>query len=214
MNYKKYIELSKLPLSELTNLESYYKDNNIKIIEGYSSESNEQKKFLESYKDSFKSILEIGFNAGHSSEIFLCNNKDVQLTSIDLGYWYYTKFGVRFLSRKFKNQIKIIYKDSIDAISDFSSIKENTFFDLIYVDGNHDYQYAMADMLNCKKFANSNSLVMLDDVVLSDDYRSVANSGPTRVWKELVNSGYIFEIKCYHFKDVNRGVAVGKYIFN
>jgi predicted O-methyltransferase YrrM len=214
LTYKKYIDLSTLPLSELTDLESYYKDNNLKIIEGYSSESNEQDKFLKSYKDSFKSILEIGFNAGHSSEIFLSNNKNVELTSIDLGYWYYTKFGVRFLSRKFKKQINVIYKDSIQALSDFSTIEENTFFDLIYIDGNHEYEYAIADMLNCKKFANSKSLVMLDDVVISDDYRSLANSGPTRAWKELVNSGYVSEIKCYHFKDVNRGVAVGKYNFN
>jgi hypothetical protein len=29
--------------------------------------------------------LEIGFNAGHSAEVFLKNNKDLILTSFDLG---------------------------------------------------------------------------------------------------------------------------------
>lgn len=214
ISYKKYVDLAKIPLSELTDLQTYYRENNLKIIEGYSSESVQQELFLNTYKDSFKKILEIGFNAGHSSEIFLRNNKDVELISIDLGYWYYTKFGVRFLSRMFENQITVIYKDSIQALKDFSTIQENTFFDLIYIDGNHDYEYAMADMLNCKKFATQESIVMLDDVVLSDNYRSLANSGPTKVWKELVNSRDIIEIKCYHFKDFNRGVAVGRYNFN
>lgn len=214
ISFKKYVDLAKIPLSELTDLQTYYRENNLKIIEGYSSESVQQELFLNTYKDSFKKILEIGFNAGHSSEIFLRNNKDVELISIDLGYWYYTKFGVRFLSRMFENQITVIYKDSIQALKDFSTIQENTFFDLIYIDGNHDYEYAMADMLNCKKFATQESIVMLDDVVLSDNYRSLANSGPTKVWKELVNSRDIIEIKCYHFKDFNRGVAVGRYNFN
>ncbi|MCH1611942.1 MAG: class I SAM-dependent methyltransferase [Flavobacteriales bacterium] len=208
------MDLEKIPLSELTDLKSYYRDKNLKIIEGYSLESEEQELFLKTYKDSFKNILEIGFNAGHSSEIFLCNNQNVELISIDLGFWYYTKFGDRFLSRKYENQIKVIYKDSIEALKDFSTIQEGTFFDLIYIDGNHEYEYAMADMLNCKKFASPESIVMLDDVILSDDYRSLANSGPTKVWKELVSSKDIIEIKCYHFKDLNRGVAIGKYNFN
>ena len=55
-----------------------------------------------------KRILEIGFNAGHSSEIFLNSNPHSKITSIDVGYWYYGKFGVEFLNNKFPNSTEVI----------------------------------------------------------------------------------------------------------
>ena len=70
-----------------------------------------QKQYLKKYKSQFKNILEIGFNAGHSSELFLDTNPNSVVTSIDLGYWYYCKFGIKYLEKKFPDRFQIILKD-------------------------------------------------------------------------------------------------------
>ena len=50
-------------------------------------------------------------------------------------------------------------------------------------------------------------------MVIDETYRTNSNREPTKVWKELVSKNYISEIDYAHFKDINRGVAVGKYNF-
>jgi hypothetical protein len=155
--------------------------------------------------------LEIGFNAGHSSEIFLRSNPNSKVTSIDVGYWYYSKFGVEFLNNKFPNRLKVIFKDSILALKDFSAIPENKIFNFIYIDGNHSYDYAYNDIKNCRKFSDKETLVAIDDVVIDDKNRTLANTGPTQAWLDLLKKEYIIEVEVAHFQDINRGVAVGRY---
>ena len=81
------------------------------------------------------------------------------------------------------------------------------------IEGNHTYEYALNDVLNCKKFAKPSSILVLDDVVIHESYRTNSNKEPTKVWKELNSKNYISEIDYAHFMDINRGVAVGKYNF-
>ena len=55
-------------------------------FEGYSQQVPEQVKDLIKLTDNPNiSVMEIGFNAGHSAEVFLQNNKYLTLTSFDLG---------------------------------------------------------------------------------------------------------------------------------
>tara|TARA_Y100001958_G_C21098213_1_gene449069 strand:+ start:242 stop:976 length:735 start_codon:yes stop_codon:yes gene_type:complete len=210
---KKYLELKNSSSINEETLESYYIYNNIQIIEGNSTQSSEQKEYLKKYKVQFKNILEIGFNAGHSSELFLDTNPNSVVTSIDLGYWYYCKFGIRYLEKKFPNRFQIILKDSIKALRDYKTISEGTIFDFIYIDGNHSYEYAYNDILNCKKFSHDLTIIAVDDVVDDDNFRTNSNLGPTKAWKTLVSNGKLIELDCSHFKDINRGMAVGKFIF-
>ena len=53
---------------------------------------------------------------------------------------------------------------------------------------------------------------MLDDVVQDPKFRTEANKAPTDVWNKLKEENVISELECMHFKDINRGVAVGKYV--
>lgn len=55
-------------------------------FEGYSQQVPQQVTdlILLTNKPNLK-VMEIGFNAGHSAEIFLQNNKELTLTSFDLG---------------------------------------------------------------------------------------------------------------------------------
>ena len=163
--------------------------------------------------EAVQQILEIGFNAGHSSELFLINNPQSTITSIDLGYWYYCKFGSEYLKKQYPGRINVIFKDSLSALKDFNTVPNGSIFDLIYIDGNHTYEYAYNDLKNCRKFANKDTVVLLDDVVVEDKYRTLSNTAPTKVWKEFVSEEFIFQIEIKHFKDINRGIAIGKYIF-
>ena len=214
LSFKTYYKFQNLKNSNslhYKNLEEFYNVNNINIIEGNSTQSKLQSEFLIKFDKNFKNILEIGFNAGHSSEIFLSTNPKSIVTSIDIGYWYYGKFGVEFLNKKFPNRLNVIFKDSLLALKDFSTFPEGTIFDFIYIDGNHSYEYALNDIINCQKFSNKDTLVLVDDVVIDDKYRTLANTGPTKAWNKLLKEEYILEVDIAHFKDINRGVAVAKY---
>jgi len=211
LTFSKYIKLKNSNSLNYNNLANYYKTNNIRIIEGNSTQSQLQSDFLNKYNENFKDVLEIGFNAGHSSEIFLSSSTNSKITSIDIGYWYYCKFGVEFLNIKFPNRLKVIFKDSILALKDFSTVPENKIFSFIYIDGNHTYDYAYNDIKNCQKFADKQTLVAVDDVVIDDKNRTLANTGPTQAWLDLLAEEFITEVEVEHFQDINRGVAVGKF---
>jgi len=210
-SYYKYLKLKQNKGNLETNLKNYYKKNKISILEGNSLQSEEQEKYLKSLEGNFKNILEIGFNAGHSSELFLENFKNAKVTSVDLGYWYYCKFGYEFLKNKYPGRIEVHFEDSIKALKGYSKLNKNNIYDLIYIDGNHTYQYALNDILNCKKFSDQSTILLLDDVVQDPAFRTEANKAPTEVWNKLKEEGVISEIECMHFKDINRGVAVGRY---
>ena len=212
LNRKKYFKLKNSSSIDFETLEIYYIANNIRIIEGNSTQSSLQKEYLKKYKSQFKNILEIGFNAGHSSELFLDTNPNSVVTSIDLGYWYYCKFGIKYLEKKFPDRFQIILKDSLEALNNFKIISQGTIFDFIYIDGNHSYEYAYNDILNCKKFSNESTIIVVDDVVEDDNFRTNSNTGPTKAWKTLVSQGKLIELDCAHFEDINRGVAVGRFI--
>ena len=51
-----------------------------------------------------KTILEIGFNIGHSSLLFL-NNTDAKVISFDLGCHNTVDLGKKFIDEMFPNQI-------------------------------------------------------------------------------------------------------------
>lgn len=220
LNYKLTIQTSRkfylikqkkllLPAS----LTDFYTQHKIRIIESQSTQSIEQKKYLESLSEHFQEVLEIGFNGGHSAEIFLKCNPLSNVTSIDLGYWYYCKFGNEYLSQLYPNRLNVIFRDSIQALESNKFIKKDKKFNLIYIDGNHTYHYAYNDLLNCKKFADSDTILIMDDIVLDEKYRSNSNKGPTEAWLNLVSQKEIIEIEYQKFSEFNRGLAIGKYSF-
>jgi len=67
-------------------LNDFLKAKNLIIGEGFSQQIPRQTKILKKYacRKKVKNILEIGFNAGHSAEIFLSSNVDVSLFSFDI----------------------------------------------------------------------------------------------------------------------------------
>ena len=70
------------------------------------------------------------------------------------------------------------------------------FWDLIYIDGNHDYEVVKADVNNCVKYLNSGGLLVLDDSSLFTDYKpsfysTAGHLGPSKIAEEINLNDYI-----------------------
>lgn len=102
-------------------------------------------------------ILEVGFNAGHSNLLFLLANPDAKILNFDLMNRDYSYPCYEYLKSKY--DISVIAGNSITTL--FEKDKEN--FDLIHIDGGHANKAVFNDLINCKKFANKNTLVIFDD---------------------------------------------------
>lgn len=63
-------------------------------------------------------------------------------------------------------------------------------WDLIYIDGNHDYEIVKKDFEACSQSININGLIVLDDSALYTDYRpssfsTAGHPGPSRLAQEI-----------------------------
>ncbi len=71
----------------------------------------------------------------------------------------------------------------------------STGWDLIYVDGNHEYDIARQDWESCSRNLNSGGILVLDDSGLTTSFRPPAFStaghpGPSRVAREIDRSRF------------------------
>ena len=210
LNYKNNID-SYLKKHTNSDLNGMYEKLKVDKFEGHSGELSEETALLEAYSKTAKNIFEIGFNAGHSSETFLKASSKSKVVSADLGYWHYVKYGEYYLNKMYPNRHTLIKGDSIKSVISFAK-SNKTKFDLIFVDGNHDYKYAFNDIVNCKNLADENSLLLVDDIERKVNNQTGKNIGPTKAWDELIKSSYIEEVDYIRFSN-SRGVAVGRYIF-
>ena len=64
--------------------------------------------------------MEIGFNAGHSAELFLSNNKNINVLSFDIGGHQYVKYGKEFIDNKYPNRHALILGDSVQTVPSFA----------------------------------------------------------------------------------------------
>lgn len=157
-------------------------------------------------------ILEIGFNAGHSSELFL-ENSNAYIYSFDIGIHFheYLKYGKQFLNNKFPNRHTLVFGDSRETIPRFNINNNNIKFDIIFIDGGHDYDVAYGDLINCRKLAKEETIVIMDDIISNDINPPNYTIGPKKAWLNLIKNNLLMEINHSDYGN-NRGQSVGKYI--
>jgi predicted O-methyltransferase YrrM len=195
---------------DLSSLTGYLNSKNAILMEGYSQQVQPQLNDLISLTTSAKSILEIGFNGGHSSEFFLSMNTTVNVTSFDLGEWDYVKVGKEYIDVTFPGRHLLILGDSTKTIPKYCIINPEKKFDFIFIDGGHSYDVAMADLKNCLKFAHTDTIVAVDDTMYNKEWTFEFNVGPTKAWIDAVDSGLVTEIKRSDYWQ-GRGMSWGKY---
>lgn len=182
----------------------------INIYEGFSQQIPNQIYDLTLLIDNaeIKTAMEIGFNAGHSAEIFLRTNPSVHLTSFDLGVHDYVAVAKDYIDLTYPSRHTLILGDSTKTIP----THKQTTYDLIFIDGGHDYEVAKADLLNCRRFAHENTIVIMDDTMYREGYSHSFNIGPTRSWLEAIEQGIIVEVDHSDYQP-GRGMSWGLYRF-
>jgi hypothetical protein len=187
------------------------------VVEG--SSTPEQLLYLASAVKRIDARLvgEIGFNAGFSSYAFLSADSETRLVSFDLGERSCTKTAKRLIDKRFPTRHTLIYGDSRKTVPEFKSRNPALHFDLVFIDGGHEYEVAKADILNMKPLCTEKTVVVMDDLMPWRRW----GTGPTRAWTEAIREGIIRQDEL--FKDGKpadvieppgkRSWALGRYIF-
>jgi predicted O-methyltransferase YrrM len=136
-------------------------------------------------------ILEVGFNAGHSSYLFLSARPDVTVVSFDLGAHRYVARAKAFLDMKFPGRHTLVLGDSREMVPRYQADHESAAFDLTFIDGGHEYEVAIADIRNCQAMAKPSGLVVMDDLQQWQTW----GVGPVRAWSEAKQLGMIEELQ-------------------
>ena len=127
-------------------------------------------------------ILEIGIFKGDLSkklfDVFKPNNLTLvdpwkaQSDSIYKDSWYAARdSNSQKIQDKYFNDLKEFFREDIlnKKVSIFKLTSEDYFksnknkFDLIYIDGNHLYEFVLNDILNSLNSLNENGMIVLDD---------------------------------------------------
>jgi predicted O-methyltransferase YrrM len=182
----------------------------VDVSEGYSQQIPNQVYDLKRLisRPNIKTAMEIGFNAGHSADIFLSTNPSLHLTSFDLGVHKYVSVAKEYIDKTYPLRHTLILGDSTQTIP----AHEQTTYDLIFIDGGHEYDIAKTDLLNCRRFAHKNTLVLMDDTmfITGTGWLASFNVGPSRAWSGGIDFEVIEEMERHHYRPY-RGMAWGRY---
>lgn len=182
--------------------------------EGYSQQIPEQIATLRALvkERKPKRILEIGFNAGHSAEVFLSTDPNAHLLSFDLGHVPAVNVGKAFIDAHYPRRHTLIIGDSTLAVPAFTQLYPDAKFDLIFVDGGHQYEVAKADIENCMKLADARTIVAVDDTIFTASREQPYTIGPTRAWLEALSERKVAELGRQEYA-TGRGMVWGRYNF-
>jgi 16S rRNA G966 N2-methylase RsmD len=117
-----------------------------------------------------------------------------------------------YIDNKHPNRHTLILGDSTETVPKYINDNPDKTFDIIFIDGGHDYKIADADLENCKKLANKDTIVIMDDTIHTRGWKSDYTIGPTLTWLEHLNNHKITEINKVDYCS-GRGMSWGKYVF-
>jgi predicted O-methyltransferase YrrM len=192
-------------LTDYLNLNNHYN------FEGYSQQVTDQTNMLLTLTSKPNvNVLEIGFNAGHSADTFLKNNSSLKLTSFDLGAYAYNNTAKQFIDSNYPERHTLIYGDSTITIPEFINKNPDARFDVIFIDGGHEYSIVKADMENCMQLSTKDTIVIVDDTIFTDEWVQHYTIGPTKIWNEYLSDNKVVELGRLEFGP-GRGMVWGKY---
>src|ERR1700754_239576 len=134
-------------------------------------------------------IAEIGFNAGCSSYALLRHVPDAVVVSFDLCEHASVAVNKKLIDKHFPGRHTLIGGDSRQTVPAFADRNPDARFDLVFIDGGHDYQVARADIQNMRPLATDRTALVMDYLVPWRSY----GAGPTKAWKEAIDDGLVHQ---------------------
>ena len=147
-------------------------------------------------------IVQTGFNAGHSADVILSFRPTAKLisfqklASLGTDTRKMNQQGVRFISDKFPGRHTIIWGDSQKTLPRFAK-QYNTvgrFVDVAFIDGGHSKVCCLSDIKNVQCIMRPNGILIVDDVVLGKG--KSWELGPSAAWRECVRIGVVRQLGC------------------
>lgn len=109
-----------------------------------------------------KSMLEIGFNGGHSALLALSANKNLKFVGVDICINKYAERCSEIIKSHFGDRFEFRKGDSRDVVPQLAT-HSDTRFDLLHVDGGHGTEVCRTDISNCIRVAAPRAHLLLDD---------------------------------------------------
>ena len=182
-------------------------------------------------------IMEIGFNAGHSALLFLAiTPPTTKVVSFDLGEYAYVFAAKRYIDSVFPGRHTLVTGDSTTTVVKYEEQVAHRMknpltapplrFDFIFIDGGHQQDVPLKDILNSQRFAaGPHTIVAIDDICRVPERHAHYTIEPTKAWAQMVGAGIVEEhgfddyyelmVKDNIIKDEcrSRGMAWGRYCF-
>ena len=137
--------------------------------------------FLKSYEKKnhlkLSNFLEIGFASGINNTIlnkFFNFKKNV---AIDIVQPTGINYGTFYANLRFKKLVLLCGNSTSPEILKSTKILGN--YDIIFIDGGHEYKTVKSDFINYSKLLNKNGLIILHDI------KSNVVKGVQKFWREL-----------------------------
>jgi len=135
-------------------------------------------------------IAEIGFNIGFSSIAFLEAAPDTTVVSFELDRRHAVMMAKEFVDTRYPGRHELVIGDSRTTVPQYAEA-DGGRFDLVFVDGGHEYEIAAADVANARALAKPGGLIVVDDLVPWYPW----GEGPHLAWTEAVADGLITPIE-------------------
>lgn len=192
----------------------FIREKNVQIRQGYITQVKEHSdliiKNINKYCDvkNLKNILEIGFLAGHSAELFLKLNNNCYVTSVDECALQSVRAGKEYIDMHYPDRHLLIKGDSNKVLKDI--IEENKKYDLILIDGSFKYDVVKEDIFFCKELIHTDSIVIINSVLENKKWIKYWNKEIVEVVEEMINNDEIEKLEQIDI-DVGRGSLFCKF---
>jgi hypothetical protein len=113
-----------------------------------------------------RSMLEIGFNGGHSCMLALTMNPTLRFTGVDIGMHAYTQPCYEYLRGVFGDRVTLHIGDSRDVLPRLRA--DTVDYDLFHLDGGHGTDVAHADLANIIAFGRGGAGLLVDDTPVAE----------------------------------------------
>ena len=108
-------------------------------------------------------IIEVGFNMGHSSLFMLVANPQCSIECFDICRHLYTKHCFNYLDSQFPNRLKLHVGSSNAELCKYTG----PLADMAHIDGSHDIAIANCDFFLCREKTKKGGIIVYDDTWIS-----------------------------------------------